>query len=395
MKWLQNQFESNEKHFKSGGKLEKFYALYEMLYTIHFSLTNTTKKSAHVRDSLDTKRFMILVVIALTPCILFAIYNTGYQSQLASQMPLDFISVVLRGLLLFLPVLITTFVVGGLWEVLFAIVRKHEVNEGFLVTGMLLPLTLPATIPLWQVALGVSFGVVIGKEVFGGTGKNFLNPALTARAFMFFSYPAYMSGDAVWTFLSVAQDKVADTFSGATPLAVAFLAERGSSVTEALTSAGFTWNKLFLGNYAASMGETSVLACLIGAFILILTGVGSWRTMLACVVGLVGMSTLLNVLAGPESVAFLNLSAKWHLVMGGFAFGAVFMATDPVSSPDTHAAKWIYGILIGCLTVLIRTVNPAYPEGVMLAILLMNVFAPLIDHYVVARRLKKRIPNVL
>ena len=297
--------------------------------------------------------------------------------------------------MLFLPVLLTTFAVGGFWEVLFAIVRKHEVNEGFLVTGMLLPLTLPATIPLWQVALGVSFGIVIGKEVFGGTGKNFLNPALTARAFMYFSYPAYMSGDAVWTYLSVAQDKVADTFSGATPLAVAFLTERGASVQQALLEAGFTWKTLFIGNYAASMGETSVIACLIGAAILIGTGIGSWRTMLGCVVGLFFGAGVLNAVAGPDSVAFLHLGPMWHLVMGGFAFGAVFMATDPVSSPDTNVAKLIYGVLIGVLTVLIRTVNPAYPEGIMLAILLMNVFAPLIDHYVVERRLKKRIPNVL
>jgi len=380
---------------KKGGRLEKYYPLYEAMYTFNFSPTTVTQRGSHVRDSLDTKRYMILVVIALLPCILFGIYNTGYQTQMAGSLPLNMVAVWWRGLLTVLPLFIVTFAVGGLWEAVFAMVRKHEINEGFLVTGMLFPLILPPTIPLWQVAIGISFGVVLGKEVFGGTGKNFLNPALTARAFLFFSYPAYMSGDAVWTMVTVAKERILDGFSGATPLAIAFVTEAPNSAVQAIVNSGFTPARLFWGNYSGSVGETSVLACLIGAAFLIIVGIGSWRIMAACVVGTVAMAGLFNVMAGPDSIPFFSMGPIWHMLIGGFAFGTVFMATDPVSAPSMNASKWVYGIMIGVLTVIIRCANPAYPEGIMLAILLMNVFAPLIDHMVIQRQLNKRIPNVI
>jgi Na+-transporting NADH:ubiquinone oxidoreductase subunit B len=298
----------------------------------------------------------------------------------------------IQGAFIFLPVLLTSYAVGGFWEVLFAITRKHEINEGFLVSGLLFPLTLPPTIPLWQVALGISFGIVIGKEIFGGTGKNFLNPALTARAFVYFSYPAYLSGD-VWT-LFMSGGSI-ESYSSATPLGIAANTAQPMNAMDAIESAGFSLWDCFIGLIPGSMGETSVLFCLLGAIILIGTGVGSWRTMLSCVIGAVFMAGLFNLVATESTIPFLALTPIWHLFIGSFAFGTVFMATDPVSSPDLNASKWIYGFLIGVLTVIIRTVNPAYPEGVMLAILLMNVFAPLIDHYVAENKLKKRIPNVV
>lgn len=392
MKFLLDKLESAAPLFEKGGRFEKLYPIYEAVLTIHFSLRGGTKTGAHVRDSLDTKRYMILVVLALLPATLFGIYNAGYQSHLAAGLGMDLLPVVLTGLKIFLPILLVSYVVGGIWEVVFAVVRRHEINEGFLVTGLLFPLTLPPTIPLWQVALGISFGVVIGKEVFGGTGKNFLNPALSARAFVYFSYPAYMSGE-VWTMLSVAKDKVVDGVSAATPLGVAAMAEAGASVTEALAGQGYSLSQVFLGLMPGSLGETSVLACLLGAALLIGTGVGSWRIMSGCVLGAVGMTFVFNFFAGDASPAFFGMNAIWQLCIGGFAFGAVFMATDPVSAPDLEVSKWVYGILIGAFTILIRVANPAYPEGIMLAILLMNVFASFIDYLFVNRRLKKRIPH--
>jgi Na+-transporting NADH:ubiquinone oxidoreductase subunit B len=273
-------------------------------------------------------------------------------------------------------------------------VRGHEVNEGFLVTGLLYPLILPPDIPLWMAAVGIIFGVVIGKEVFGGTGRNFLNPALTARAFVFFTYPAYISGE-VWTAITVTKDKLVDGFSGATALAVAAATTGTENVHDALIDAGFTFNNLFFGLVPGSVGETSALMAIIGAVLLLVTGVGSWRTMVGGVVGVFIMSGILMALSTENTLPMFMLSPVWHLVMGGFAFGIVFMATDPVSSPALEESKWVYGILIGVLAVIIRTVNPAYPEGMMLAILLMNVFAPLIDHVFVQKRVKKRIPNVI
>ncbi len=381
------------------GKLGLAYPLFEALDTFLYTPKDTTKNAAHIRDSLDLKRMMVMVVVSLIPCIFMAMYNTGlqanlaiassdaitpiqtWQTQLAQSLGCSFepgiISNMIHGAAYFLPVYIVCMTVGGLWEVLFSVVRKHEINEGFLVTGMLFPLTLPPTIPLWQVALGISFGVVIGKEVFGGTGKNFLNPALTARALLYFAHPAEITGNTVWT--------AADGFSGATALgelAAAVPADGMGTVTTG-------WMASFFGTIQGSMGETSTLACLIGAAILIATRIGSWQIMAGVVAGAVGLSTILWGV-GSESNSMFAMPPWWHLVVGGFAFGTVFMATDPVSAAMTNTGKWLYGILIGVMTILIRVINPAYPEGIMLAILFGNTMAPLIDYYVVQANIKRR-----
>jgi Na+-transporting NADH:ubiquinone oxidoreductase subunit B len=287
---------------------------------------------------------------------------------------------------------LVSYIVGFGWEILFAVIRRHEISEGVFVTAMLFPLTLPPTTPLWQVALGMSFGVVIGKEIFGGTGRNFLNPALTGRAFLFFAYPGSMSGDAVWTVISGTQAAV-DTFSGATPLAISALTDSGS-VEAALSKAGYSFSKLFLGLYPDSLGASSALLCLIGATVLIFLGIASYRIILGDIIGVLFAGYLLNVLASDTSMPFLSLNPFYHLLIGGAAFGIAFMTTDPVSAPDLHESRWIYGFLIGALTVLIRVFNPAFPEGIMLAILFMNVFAPLLDHIILRAKLKKRVPNV-
>ncbi len=392
MNWLYKRIKQYEHLFDKGGKFETFYPIYEAALTIHFSPTNTTKKGAHIRDGLDTKRFMILVVIALTPCVIFGMFNAGYQAILAMGQTPSLIDSMFKGALIFMPILLTSYAIGGFWEVFFAIIRKHEINEGFLVSGLLFPLTLPPDIPLWQVALGISFGIVVGKEIFGGTGKNFLNPALTARAFVYFSYPAYLSGD-VWTkFIGNAP---VSSYTSATPLGIAANTAQPMNVVDAIQGAGYSMWNCFFGLIPGSIGETSVLCALFGAALLIGTGVGSWRTMLSAVVGGVFMATIFNVFASDSTIPFLGLNALWHMVIGSFAFGVVFMATDPVSSPDLNLSKIIYGFFIGVLTIIIRTINPAYPEGVMLAILLMNVFAPIIDYYVTEFKVKKRIPNVI
>ncbi len=401
MKFLRKTLDSVEPIFKDG-KLKKLYPLYEAMDTFLYTPGEVTSQPSHIRDAIDLKRLMSLVVLALAPCIFMAFYNTGKQANQAiasssSIQPLDtwrtdvmtalgrgydpssFVDNVVHGGLYFLPVYIVCMAVGGAWEVLFATVRRHEVNEGFLVTGMLFPLTLPPTIPLWQVALGVSFGVVIGKEIFGGTGKNFLNPALTARAFLYFAYPVQITGDRVWT--------AADGFSGATPLgelASASVADGMSQVTE-----NVTWWQAFLGDMQGSMGETSTAACLLGAIILIATRIGCWRIMSAVVLGAVGLSTIFYFV-GSETNALFALAPQWHLVVGGLAFGAVFMATDPVSAAMTNIGKWVYGVLIGAMTILIRVINPAYPEGIMLAILFGNTMAPLIDYYVIQANVRRR-----
>jgi Na+-transporting NADH:ubiquinone oxidoreductase subunit B len=393
MKFLYRRLQALAPLFEKGGRFERLYPLYEAVVTIHFGSSDTTRGRVQVRDALDTKRFMILVIIALIPVTLFGIYNVGYQFYAAIGEPASFGSMVMKGLTVFMPILLTSYAVGGFWEVLFAVVRKHEINEGFLVTGLLFPLTLPPTIPLWQVALGISFGIVIGKEVFGGTGKNFLNPALTARAFVYFSYPAYLSGE-VWTAVSSSASRLVG-YTSATPLGVAAATAQPQAVTDALSEAGYTVMHCMIGLIPGSIGETSVLLCLVGAAILIVTGVASWRTMVGSVLGVVVTATVLNGLVSDTTIPFLGMSPLWHLVVGSFAFGAVFMATDPVSSPDLKPSKWVYGFGIGVLTVLIRVVNPAYPEGVMLAILLMNVFAPLMDYSVAEYRVRKRIPNGL
>jgi len=395
MKFLKDIFENNHKHFVDGGKFEKYYALYEAIDTFLFTPADKSKGSVHLRDNLDLKRTMITVAYALTPLILFALYNTGYQANLVIDSgnfeaigwraglirllgigfsPDSFFANFFHGALYFIPIFLVTNIVGGLWEALFAGIRKHEINEGFLVTGMLFPLILPATIPLWQVAVGISFGVIFGKEVFGGTGKNFLNPALTARVFLFFNYPAQISGDSVWT--------AVDGYTGATALSQASVG--------GLSNVSVSWMDAFIGFMPGSIGETSTLLCLVGAIYLIYTGIGSWRIMLGVVLGMIGASLLMN-LVGSESNPFLNVPFYWHFVIGSFAFATVFMATDPVSAAMTNKGRFIYGLCIGVIGLVVRVLNPAYPEGWMLAILFMNAFAPLIDYFVVNSHIKKRM----
>ncbi|MEX0717881.1 MAG: NADH:ubiquinone reductase (Na(+)-transporting) subunit B [Planctomycetaceae bacterium] len=412
MKLIRRLLDRLHPSFGKGGKYEKLYPLYEAVDTFLYTPGTTTSGPSHVRDGIDLKRMMITVVVALIPCIGMAMWNTGYQANLyiagnaAAEVvgwrhdvllalglthdPGSFLANVIYGALFFVPVFLVCNIVGGMWEVLFAVVRRHEVNEGFLVTGMLFPLILPPTIPLWQVALGISFGVVIGKEVFGGTGKNFLNPALTARAFVFFAYPGNMTGDNIWIALQL---RSMDGVSAATPLgelAVAQPVENAMAVVTQADHLGIDWMQTFLGTIPGSMGETSALACLIGAAILIITGVGSWRIMLSCVVGALALSSLFHAMGSSTNPMF-QLPPWWHLTIGGFAFGVVFMATDPVSAAMTETGKWFYGLLIGVMTVLIRVVNPAFPEGVMLAILFANVVAPTIDYFVVQANIKRRL----
>lgn len=400
MRGLRKLLDRLGKPFEKGGKLERLHPLWEAGDTILYTPGKVTAGAPHARDGLDLKRLMMTVVFALAGCVYMALYNTGLQAHRAIAagaeplatwqtrameamgLPFDPASVwacVVHGALYFVPVLVVTFAVGGAWEVLFATVRKHEVNEGFLVTGMLFPLILPATIPLWQVAVGISFGVVVGKEIFGGTGMNILNPALTARAFLFFAYPAEISGDQVW----IAAGTGADGVSGATWLARA--AEGG----QAAVTAGLHWWDAFLGTVPGSMGETSTLACLAGALVLVATGIGSWRIMAGVTAGTAIAALGLNAIGSATNPLF-GVPLWWHLVLGGWAFGMVFMATDPVSAASTRKGKWIYGLLIGVMVVLIRVVNPAYPEGMMLAILFGNIFAPTIDHFVVEANVKRR-----
>ncbi len=380
--------------FESGKKLEKFYPLYEAADTFIYTTKDKTSGLTHVRDGMDSKRMMMTVIVALFPAILFGMYNTGLQVSrgvlaiglenvsdwhislitfLGIAPNPDSISANLfLGFIYFLPLYIVTNVVGGAWEVLFSVVRKHEINEGMLVTGFLFPMILPATIPLWQVALGISFGIVIGKEIFGGVGKNFLNPALTARAFLFFAYPGQISGDNAW---------IIDGVSQATALS--------QVASGGLADMDFTWFQSFIGTIPGSFGETSTLAILFGAFVLIITGIGSWRIMLSILVTAVLTTLLFNIIGSDTNPAFM-LSPLWHLVLGGFAFGAVFMATDPVTASMTSRGKYFYGGLIGIMVILIRVVNPAFPEGMMLAILFANLFAPLIDYFVVESHIKRR-----
>jgi len=386
MSFLTEQSKKMEKLFEKGKPLEKLYPFYEALDTFLLTPGKTSKKAPHVRDSVDLKRVMIAVVIAVIPAMVMGIYNVGHQIALAEGLTPSLADCFIQGSWKVLPIIIVTYAAGGFWEALFAVTRKHDINEGFLVTGILFALTLPPTIPLWQVAVGISFGVVIGKEIFGGTGMNVLNPALTARAFLFFAYPAQISGDAVWA--------AVDGFTKATPLAVIATAPKGMAAVSALAEQGYTLKNMFFGFIPGSIGETSTLACLIGLVFLLITRVASWRIVAGCVLGVLTMSFIFSTCRGPESLAFFSLPPYWHLVLGGFAFGSVFMATDPVSSSATETGRWIYGFLIGVLVVLIRTVNPAYPEGVMLAILFMNVFSPLIDHFVVQQNIKRRLSRV-
>jgi Na+-transporting NADH:ubiquinone oxidoreductase subunit B len=435
---LRKMLDKIEPLFHKGGRLEKLYPLYEANDTFLYTPGETAEGSTHVRDAIDLKRMMSMVIVALLPCILMAMYNTGYQAQklyaagevvatsdtltdalwsgnwradalqwfgvLGENYELtnadgpgaflsfgSMIGCLFHGALYFLPVYIVCMAVGGNCEVIFSIIRKHEINEGFLVTGMLFPLTLPATIPLWQVAVGIAFGVIVGKEIFGGTGKNFLNVALTSRAFLYFAYPTKISGDAVWTAV-----QSTDGYTGATVLGA--VAQKGAGpinevVASGAVAGGNSWWDFFIGNIHGSMGETSTLCVLIGAAVLIAVGVGSWRIMSGCVIGMSAFSLALYAIPGTENTwgNVSNILPWWHMVIGGFAFGTVFMATDPVSAAMTDKGKWVYGFLIGFLTVLVRSINPAFPEGIMLAILFANVFAPFIDWCVVQGNIKRRV----
>ncbi|MDJ0851919.1 MAG: NADH:ubiquinone reductase (Na(+)-transporting) subunit B [Myxococcota bacterium] len=403
MKFLRNQLDKVAPHFEEGGRFERLYPFYEAADTFLFTPGIVSRTGSHVRDGLDYKRMMSLVLVALGPCLVMAVYNTGYQAHLAigaGATPLEDwqnavfqalggeydarnpLMCALYGALRFLPVYAVVMAAGGAVEMAFCVIRRHEVNEGFLVTGALIPLTLPPTIPLWQAALGTAAGIVLAKEVFGGTGMNFLNPALTARALLFFAYPAQISGEAPW----IAADFVdVDGFTGATWLAQA------AATSGALQ--GATWSDAFLGFIPGSMGETSTLAALLGAGILIMTGVGSWRCMAGVVLGTAAMASFLNFV-GSDTNPMFEVPFTWHMVLGGWAFGMVFMATDPVSSSYTDSGRWLYGMGIGVLCVLIRCVNPAYPEGMMLAILFMNMFAPLIDYYVIRRNVTRRMARL-
>ena len=394
---LKDFFERIEPDFEKGGKYEKFYALFEAAYTIFYTPGKVNKGKTHVRDNLDLKRMMITVWACAFPAMFVGMYNVGLQAQVALiagfatpdvwQVSLFSLfgteltansgwpALMWYGACFFLPIYAVTFAVGGIWEVLFASIRGHEVNEGFFVTSILFALTLPATIPLWMVALGITFGVVVAKEVFGGTGRNFLNPALAGRAFLFFAYPLNMSGDTSWV--------VADGYSGATALSQAAAGTLDYAINQ-------NWWDSFFGFIPGSVGEVSTLAILLGGLVIIYTRIASWRIVGGVMVGMIAISTLLNVV-GSDTNPMFAMPWYWHLVLGGFAFGMMFMATDPVSASFTNQAKWAYGILIGAMAVFIRVINPAFPEGMMLAILFANLFAPLFDHFVVQANIKRRI----
>ena len=391
MKFLQDKFDSIKHHFEKGGKWEKFYPIYEGHRTIFFAPDLVTgKKGSQIKDGNDLKRMMFTVIIAMIPCLIFGMWNVGHQHYISTGVEASLLDKFIIGALKVVPIIAVSYAVGLLTEFTFCVIRQHPVEEGFLVSGLLIPLVMPPTIPLWQVGLATVFAVIIGKEVFGGTGMNILNVALLARAFLYFAYPSQISGD-VWTYLG--DVPAVDGYSGATILAYgAEAAANGTNMMELVAghwSAGMFdfWN-MFVGIIPGSIGETSTLMCLIGAFILVATGVGSWKIIVSVFLGAFAMGGLFNLVGGNS---FLEMPAHYHLVIGGLAFGAVFMATDPVSAAHTETGKWIYGFLIGVITVLIRVVNPAYPEGIMLAILFMNVFAPLIDFYVVEANKKRRL----
>ncbi len=373
MKAIRKILDNIKPHVQKGGKFHAFHSAFDAMETLFFVPDTVSKKGAHIRDGVDMKRTMIWVVLALIPILLFGMWNVGRLHFLSHGETVEFWQMFGYGFWKVLPIIIVTYVVGLGIEIVFAQTRGHEVNEGFFVSGMLIPLILPPDIPLWMVAVAVAFAVIIGKEVFGGTGMNILNPALTARAFLFFAYPGSMSGDKVWI-----SDK-ADAFTGATPLGDALVGNIGNLPSPA---------EMFWGMIPGSIGETSTFLIIIGALILLFVGVASWRIMFSTVLGALIMGFLFNLWGAND---YMTIPPYYHLIMGGFAFGAVFMATDPVTASQTNKGKWIYGFLIGFIAVLIRVFNPAYPEGMMLAILLMNVFAPLIDHYVVDANIKKRL----
>ncbi len=386
MKLFKNLLESVKPHFEKGGKLEKMYPAYDAFETFLFVPNHTTNKGAHIRDAIDLKRTMFMVIIALIPCLLFGMWNVGHQYYLATGEEALFFDKFMLGFWKFLPLIIVSYVVGLTVEFAFAVYRGHQVNEGYLVTGLLIPLTMPIDVPLWMLAVSVVFAVVIGKEVFGGTGMNILNPALTARAFLFFAYPSWMSGDKVWV-----HGAGVDGHSGATIL---------GDLASSTPWSNLNWSQMdmFIGTIPGSVGETSLLAILIGAAFLMITGIGSTRIILSTFIGGLFMASMFNWLAPmfieTKLFSLMDTPALLHLTIGSFAFGAVFMATDPVTAAQTNRGKIIYGLLIGVFAIVIRVFNPAYPEGMMLAVLLMNVFAPLVDHYVIEANIKRRLKRL-
>lgn len=406
---LKKFLEKIEPHFEPGGKLQRWYALYEAAATIFYTPGTVTRGRSHVRDSIDLKRLMILVWLSVFPAMFWGMYNVGNQAmpvlldmysgaelqqviagdwhyRLAELIGVSFtqdagwVSKMLFGAVYFLPIYGVIFIVGGFWEVLFAMIRRHEINEGFFITSILLALIVPPTLPLWQAALAVTFGVVVAKEIFGGTGRNFLNPALAGRAFLFFAYPAQISGDTVWT--------AADGFSGATPLSQ-WAVGGEHQLVNTMTNQPISWMDAFIGNVPGSIGEVSTLMILIGGAVILFARIASLRIVAGVMVGMIAMSAVFNMI-GSDTNPLFAMPWYWHLVLGGFAFGMIFMATDPVSASFTDKGKWAYGILIGVMCVLIRVANPAYPEGMMLAILFANLFAPLFDYLVVQANIKRR-----
>ncbi|NIN34817.1 MAG: NADH:ubiquinone reductase (Na(+)-transporting) subunit B [Gammaproteobacteria bacterium] len=398
MNFMRNYLDRIKPYFEKNGRFEKYTAIYNMADTFFYAPPTVTRKPPHVRDAIDLKRVMALIILAVTPCVLIGIWNTGLQANLAmaelgvtsipgwrgtilyllggGYNPDSLWANMWHGLIYFLPILVVTVVVAGFWEILFAIVRKREISEGFLATSILFVLTLPPDIPLWQAAAGISFGIVIGKEIFGGTGMNIVNPVLAGRVFLYFAYAEQMSGNSVWTAI--------DGFSGATPLAIV-----KTDGMESIFSTGLTWETAFLGQMQGSMGETSTLACLIGGVFLIVTGIASWRIVTGVLIGMILTTWLFNFV-GSDNNPMFAMPWYWHMVLGGFAFGTMFLATDPVTSASTDTGKWIFGLVIGALIIIIRVTNPVSPEGVMFAILLANIFAPLIDHGVIQANIKRR-----
>ena len=389
MKWLRNLLDNLAPTFQEGGKLEKFHPIFEATDTILFSTDERTQTGPHIRDSIDIKRVMILVVISLLPCYIFGAINIGYQKSLTYGLTTTWIDNLITGMITIAPIIAVTFASGAFWELLFGVVRKHPISEGFLVTCALIPLTLPPSIPLWQVAIATSFGIVIGKEIFGGVGMNIFNPALTARAFLYFTYPINISGDKVWALAP-------DGYSGPTALSIP-AGQLNADALELLNKASstmvfdYSWLNMLMGWIPGSIGETNKILIFISALFLILTGITSWRVMFGSVIGLFIMAFIANLFSPYSTNSMLSIPPHYHLVMGSFMFGTVFMATEPVTGSHTDKGRWIFGFLVGALTVIIRSINPAYPEGIMLAILLMNAFAPLIDYYVVQSNIRKRM----
>ena len=382
MKALRNFLDKIKPQFEKGGKFEKLRSTFDAFETFLFVPDKVTFKGSHIRDAVDMKRTMIVVVLALVPALLFGMWNVGYQYHLSIGETSTLLNNFWFGFLRVLPIIIVSYVSGLAVEFIFAQYRGHEVNEGFLVSGLLIPMIVPVTTPLWMVAVATIFAVVIGKEAFGGTGMNIFNPALLTRAFLFFAYPAQLSGDVVWIWGLNDASQVVDGFSGATPLGYA-----GIGMYDHIAPL----KDLIIGTIPGSIGETSKIAILLGALFLLVTGVGSWRIMLSVLIGGVGMSFIFNWIGANP---YMEIDPLTQIMMGGFMFGAVFMATDPVTAAQTTRGKWIYGILVGMFAIMIRVFNPAYPEGMMLAILLMNTFAPLIDYYVVQSNISKRMKRL-